>query len=59
MHEIYKETLFCSKKMLYKMKRIISAHRLVGSSEIKKNGCDVLMIKGNTENGLTSGVIPQ
>ena len=25
-------------------------------SEIKKNGCDVLMIKGNTENGLTQGV---
>lgn len=41
------------------MKTIISAHRLVGSSEINKNGCDVLMIKGNTENGLTSGVIPR
>ena len=39
------------------MKTIISAHRLVGSSEIKKNGCDALMIKGNTENGLTQGVI--
>ena len=39
--------------MLYKMKKILSAHRLVGCSEIKKNGCDVLMIK---ENGFIPGV---
>ena len=58
-YEIYRETLCRSKQMLYKTKTIFSDHRLVESSEIKKNGCDVLMIKGNTENGLTSGVIPQ
>ena len=55
-YEIYKETLFRSKQLLYKAKTIFSDHCLVGSSEITKNGCDVLMIKGNTENSLTPGV---
>ena len=50
---------FCSKKMLYKMKAILSDHRLVGFSEIKNDDCDVLMIKGNKENGLTPGDIPR
>ena len=55
-YEINKETLFRSKQMLYKTKTIFSNHYLVESSEIKKNGCDVLMIKGNTVTGLNPGV---
>ena len=42
-----------AKKMLYEMNTILRDNRLVGCSEIKKNGCDVLMIKGNTKSGFT------
>ena len=45
-----------TKKCFIKTKTILNAHRLVDSSEIKKNGCGVLMINGNAENGLTPGV---
>ena len=38
------------------MKTILNNHQQVGSSEIRKISRHVLMIKGNTENGLNSGV---
>ena len=44
-----------TKKCFIKMKTILSAHRPVDSSEIKKNGCGVLMINSNAENGFDPG----